>query len=80
MKKLQYTRMKFSPTVGLRYNNISNNFAEHYRKELPYARWDYNPWTGELRNKRDVTSDPYGLAIAVPGEPHFSVWLEGIDS
>lgn len=47
----------------------SDIYADAYRAITGYlGAWDYNPWSGKLRDIRDIKSDPQGLLILPPGE------------
>ncbi len=53
--------MKYDPADG--GMAPSPNIASHWRTFNGDTAWMYNPWTGELRDARDVGSDPQGMLI-----------------
>lgn len=61
-------RLKYSPVTGRRLPLTV--FAVAFRPQTPDTNpepWLFNPWTGELRDGRDVEGDPYGMQIRVAG-------------
>jgi hypothetical protein len=71
------TPFKFSPRSGSPiydgerklYQLPQGITAEQYRADYnPAYHWLYNPWTGTLRDLRDIETDPYGILIVPPGE------------
>lgn len=36
---------------------------EQYREWHGYVAWIYNPYTGKMRDARDIGSDPFGYLI-----------------
>lgn len=65
------TYLKYSPHTGKPWVN-SDISAARYRAEYPGFRWRFNPWTGEERSQRDISSDPDGLLIVPPGAQLFA--------
>lgn len=63
--------MKFDPVLGLPGLVLPLN-ADEWRRQYGHLVWLYNPWTGRLRDLRDVDSDVTGLLIIPPGEPIYA--------
>ena len=80
MSKQQSTPLKFWPQdgdvaiVGKAYT------ADHFRAEHPALTWLYNPWTGDMRARSDIASDPYGHLIRPPGEPVYAAKDTALDT
>lgn len=55
--------MQFDPSWG--HGKPYPSDAEHWRHYRPKSHWLFNPWTGKLRHKDDLASDPFGLLIVV---------------
>lgn len=65
--------MLFYPTNGNEVNSSDGRTASVFRDNAAGWAWLYNPWTGKLRDPRDIASDVYGLAIVPPtgcGDDH----------
>lgn len=63
--KTQFTQqalMKFAPDdCGARpYPSHAQQFRDYHG---PTA-WLFNPWTGKMRDPRDIGTDPHGLLIS----------------
>jgi hypothetical protein len=52
---------EFDPILGHREPYPSE--VQQYRRYFPGYAWLYNPYTGELRDPRDIASDVYGHLI-----------------
>lgn len=57
----QNTLMKYDPSN--REENPYPSFAAHYRSYHGGIAWLFNPWTGEMRDPKDIGSDVTGLLI-----------------
>lgn len=68
--KQQHTVMRFDPATGEPEPYPSH--AGQWREWSKATAWLFNPWTGMLRNARDVGSDTFGLLIVPPGEPVYA--------
>lgn len=60
---MQDELMKFDPATGEPKPHPSH--AEQWRKYHGPTAFLYNPFTGKVRDARDVGSDPFGHAIKV---------------
>ena len=58
---MQQEPFKFDPATG-NVASVEAVRAAHYRDIFDLV-WNYNPWTGGLRHKADVESDPRGHLI-----------------
>lgn len=72
----QISPMTHSPVSGAAYVHKTLVDAGSYRQRNPNLKWLYNPWGGKLRDLRDLAADPYGHAIAPPGEPMRAVLMQ----
>ena len=62
--------MRFDPAYGTPEPYPSH--AEQWREYHGYkCAWVYNPWTGDMRDPKDIGSDVLGRAILPPkrGQP-----------
>lgn len=66
--KQQSTPFEFNPSTGQRIMPSMARTAESYRQRYPLGTWRYNPWTGTIRDGRDIANDQTGLLIVPPGE------------
>lgn len=57
----QHELMKFDPATGEERPYPSH--AAQWRDWTPFTAWIFNPWTGHMRDPRDIYSDPLGLLI-----------------
>ncbi|WP_255032313.1 DUF3310 domain-containing protein [Bordetella genomosp. 1] len=57
-----------NPADGSPCRPCSPFTAGEYRAAHPHALWQFNPWTGERRDSRDIDTDPQGRAIVPLGE------------
>lgn len=66
-KDTSYTDKKylmFDPLTGSPYSVVID--SREWRLNNPNVTWLYNPWTGELRDGRDVLSDREGFLLVPP--------------
>lgn len=63
---MQNKLMKFDPATNEPKPYPSH--AAQYREWHGQVAWLYNPWTGSMRDPRDIGSDVFGLLIRVDGE------------
>jgi hypothetical protein len=56
--------MRFDPATCMPRPYPSH--AEQYREWHGKTAWLYNPWTGDLRDPRDIGSDVFGHLIVRP--------------
>lgn len=76
MSKQQNTPLKFNPVNG---NPLTYSVdASQWREACGSTPWRVNPWTGDVRNVQDCTSDPTGLLIVPPGESLFA-WVPTVE-
>lgn len=71
MATQQHTKLRFNPMDG---DEVQPNLwgAREWRMYWPGHPWNYNPWTGEHRDQRDIESDPGGMLIIPSGEPIYA--------
>ena len=55
--------MKFDPATNSPQPYPSH--ADQYREYHGRVAWLYNPWTGSIRDPRDIGSDVFGLLIRI---------------
>lgn len=65
-KPVRRTLITFDPATR---SVVKPQTPAQWRDANPAAVWVFNPWTGQLRDERDIQSDPWGVLIAAPGEP-----------
>lgn len=58
--------MRFYPTNGYEMACGDGRSASVFRDNAGGLAWLFNPWTGKMRDPRDIASDVYGLAIVPP--------------
>lgn len=63
---MQGSLMKYDPATC--ENCPYPSHAEQYRLYHGNIAWLYNPWTGYLRDPRDIGSDVLGYLISCGGE------------
>lgn len=74
----QSTPMVYSPLTGHRFPAGNPPVtSRNYREESPKTMWIFNPWTGALRTKIYIDSDPQGRLIIPPGEPLYADTSDG---
>jgi hypothetical protein len=66
MSKQQFAVMRFDPATCMPRPYPSH--AEQYRDWHGVVAWLYNPWTGDMRDPRDIGSDTFGRLIVPPSE------------
>lgn len=67
MKPAASPLLVYSPATGKPFpERIPKYTPEQMRVMCPGAAWLFNPWTGELRDGRDVMRDPQGYRIDPP--------------
>lgn len=58
------TPMTHNPLDGSRLSLDQSTDPAHWRGAL----WTFNPWTGTIRRRSDIESDPDGRGILAPGD------------
>lgn len=66
MRKQQFSVVRYDPATCMPRPYPSH--ADQYRDWHGRVAWIYNPWTGDMRDPRDIGSDTLGHLIAPPSE------------
>lgn len=62
--------IKFSPTNGTPWGTkLLPMHPDTFRKRNPKRTWLFNPWTGVLRDTKDVVDNPFMEQVAPPFPP-----------